>query len=77
MREFDLKKELKQLPDRPGVYLMHDADDHVIYVGKAKVLKNRVRSYFDGTEHNGHRAASLMLAADDTEDTIFSSVGDC
>lgn len=46
MREFDLKKELKQLPDRPGVYLMHDADDHVIYVGKAKVLKNRVRQYF-------------------------------
>lgn len=46
VREFDLKKELKQLPDRPGVYLMHDADDHVIYVGKAKVLKNRVRQYF-------------------------------
>ena len=46
MREFDLKKELKQRPDRPGVYLMHDADDHVIYVGKAKVLKNRVRQYF-------------------------------
>lgn len=47
--EFDLQKELKQLPDKPGVYLMHDAMDHVIYVGKAVVLKNRVRQYF----HNG------------------------
>ena len=46
MRDFDLQKELKQLPNRPGVYLMHDADDHIIYVGKAKVLKNRVRQYF-------------------------------
>ena len=46
MKEFDLKKELKQLPDRPGVYLMHDRDDQIIYVGKAKVLKNRVRQYF-------------------------------
>ncbi|MBO6065847.1 MAG: excinuclease ABC subunit UvrC [Lachnospiraceae bacterium] len=46
MREFDLKKELKQLPDRPGVYLMHDANDQIIYVGKAKILKNRVKQYF-------------------------------
>ena len=46
MKEFDLKKELKQLPDRPGVYLMHDAGDQIIYVGKAKILKNRVRQYF-------------------------------
>lgn len=46
MREFDLKKELKQLPNRPGVYLMHDADDEIIYVGKAKILKNRVKQYF-------------------------------
>ena len=46
MKDFDLQKELKQLPNRPGVYLMHDAWDHIIYVGKAKVLKNRVRQYF-------------------------------
>ena len=43
---FDLQRELQKLPDRPGVYLMHDADDKVIYVGKAVVLKNRVRQYF-------------------------------
>lgn len=43
---FDLEQELKNLPDEPGVYLMHDKDDKIIYVGKAKILKNRVRQYF-------------------------------
>ena len=43
---FDIEEELKKLPDKPGVYLMKDKDDKVIYVGKAVVLKNRVRSYF-------------------------------
>lgn len=43
---FDLKEELKRLPEQPGVYLMHDKEDTVIYVGKAKILKNRVRQYF-------------------------------
>jgi excinuclease ABC subunit C len=40
---------------------MKNAQGKIIYIGKAKVLKNRVRSYFDGSEHNGHRAATLML----------------
>ncbi len=44
--EFDLQEELKKLPEKPGVYLMHDASDRIIYVGKAVVLKNRVRQYF-------------------------------
>ncbi|MBQ7246553.1 MAG: excinuclease ABC subunit C [Lachnospiraceae bacterium] len=43
---FNIPEELKKLPDRPGVYLMHDAEDRIIYVGKAIVLKNRVRQYF-------------------------------
>lgn len=43
---FDISEQLKKLPDKPGVYIMHDADDHVLYVGKAVVLKNRVRQYF-------------------------------
>ena len=43
---FDIEEELKKLPDKPGVYLMHDKEDKVIYVGKAVVLRNRVRSYF-------------------------------
>ena len=43
---FDIEEELKKLPEKPGVYLMKDKDDKVIYVGKAVVLKNRVRQYF-------------------------------
>lgn len=47
---FDIEKELKRLPDKPGVYIMHDKDDNIIYVGKAVSLKNRVRSYFRKTD---------------------------
>lgn len=43
---FDIESELKKLPDKPGVYIMHDSYDAIIYVGKAIVLKNRVKSYF-------------------------------
>ncbi len=43
---FDIEEELKKLPEKPGVYLMRDKDNTVIYVGKAVVLKNRVRQYF-------------------------------
>ncbi len=43
---FDIAEELKKLPTRPGVYLMHDKSDEIIYVGKAISLKNRVRQYF-------------------------------
>lgn len=43
---FDIEAELKKLPDKPGVYIMKDKLDNVIYVGKAVVLKNRVRQYF-------------------------------
>ncbi|MBQ8040277.1 MAG: excinuclease ABC subunit UvrC [Lachnospiraceae bacterium] len=43
---FDIQEELKKLPDKPGVYIMHGQSDEIIYVGKAIILKNRVRSYF-------------------------------
>ena len=43
---FDLEEELKKLPAKPGVYLMHDKKDAIIYVGKAISLKNRVIQYF-------------------------------
>lgn len=43
---FDIQEELKKLPGKPGVYIMHDVKDTIIYVGKAVNLKNRVRSYF-------------------------------
>ena len=42
---FDLEEELKKLPDKPGVYIMHDKIGTIIYVGKAVSLKNRVRVF--------------------------------
>lgn len=49
---FIIEEELKKLPEKPGVYLMHDENDEIIYVGKAKVLKNRVKQYFQKTVKN-------------------------
>lgn len=43
---FDIEAELKKLPEKPGVYIMRDKDDKIIYVGKAVILRNRVRQYF-------------------------------
>ena len=48
---FNLEEELKKLPGKPGVYLMHDKTDEIIYVGKAISLKNRVRQYFQKSRH--------------------------
>ncbi|MGN0297562.1 MAG: excinuclease ABC subunit UvrC [Lachnospiraceae bacterium] len=50
--EFNLEEELKKLPAKPGVYLMHDENDSIIYVGKAINLKNRVRQYFQTRERS-------------------------
>ena len=46
---FNIEEELKKLPGKPGVYVMRDKDDNIIYVGKAISLKNRVRQYFRKT----------------------------
>lgn len=43
---FNIQEELKKMPDKPGVYIMHGTSDEIIYVGKAIILRNRVRSYF-------------------------------
>ena len=48
---FNIEEELKKLPDKPGVYIMHDEKDEIIYVGKAIVLKNRVRQYFQSSRN--------------------------
>jgi len=59
--EEGLQSRLQSLPAKPGVYLMRNAKGEIIYIGKAKLLSKRVRSYFDGKEKAGHRAASLIL----------------
>lgn len=55
-----IKETLKNLPDSPGVYIMRDQDDKVIYVGKAKVLKNRIRSYFRKMKDRDVKTATLV-----------------
>lgn len=57
---FELEAELKKLPDKPGVYLMHDKEDHIIYVGKAVVLKNRVRQYFQKSRNVSPKIARMI-----------------
>lgn len=52
---FIIEDELKKLPGKPGVYLMHGEKDEIIYVGKAISLKNRVRQYFSRAGIGGPR----------------------
>lgn len=66
-----IKNKLQFLPDQPGCYLMKDAFGTIIYVGKAKVLKNRVRSYFTGS-HDG-KTQRLVSEIEDFEYIITSS----
>ncbi len=66
-----LKEKLAILPDQPGCYLMKDHQGTVIYVGKAKILKNRVRSYFTGS-HDG-KTQLLVSEIEDFEYIITSS----
>ena len=60
----ELQEKLKLLPDDPGVYIMLDKDGNVIYVGKARVLKNRVRQYFHSTLKTEKVAAMVSNIAD-------------
>ena len=57
---FDIEEELKKLPAKPGVYLMHDEKDAIIYVGKAISLKNRVRQYFQSSRNKGVKIEQMV-----------------
>ena len=57
---FDIEEELKKLPARPGVYIMHDDKDAIIYVGKAISLKNRVRQYFQKSRNLGIKKEQMV-----------------
>ena len=57
---FNIQEELKKLPGRPGVYLMHDETDQIIYVGKAISLKNRVRQYFQSSRNKGVKIEQMV-----------------
>ena len=57
---FDIQEELKKLPSQPGVYIMHDEKDAIIYVGKAISLKNRVRQYFQSSRNKGAKIEQMV-----------------
>ena len=57
---FNIEEELKKLPGKPGVYIMHDASDAIIYVGKAISLKNRVRQYFQSSRNKGAKIERMV-----------------
>ena len=57
---FDIEEELKKLPVQPGVYLMHDKRDEIIYVGKAISLKNRVRQYFQSSRNKTAKIEQMV-----------------
>ena len=57
---FNIEEELKKLPGRPGVYIMHDDNDAIIYVGKAISLKNRVRQYFQSSRNKGPKIEQMV-----------------
>lgn len=68
-----LKEQLAQLPEAPGVYIMRDADGQVVYVGKAKSLKNRVRSYFQAESRLAPKTAVQMRVVQELEWIVVSS----
>ncbi len=58
--EFNIEEELKKLPSQPGVYIMHDRRDEIIYVGKAISLKNRVRQYFQSSRNKTAKIEQMV-----------------
>ncbi len=70
---FDLKEELKKLPDQPGVYLMHSKTDEIIYVGKAINLKRRVSSYFRKMNNRSAKIEKMITLIDYFEYIVTDS----
>lgn len=69
---FDIKEELKKLPEKPGVYIMKDKNDNILYVGKAVILKNRVRQYFQKTNKT-ERIKKMVSQIDHFEYIVVDS----
>ena len=71
--KFNIQEELKKLPDKPGVYIMHDENDTIIYVGKAVILKNRVRSYFRESANHSPKIAKMVSLVERFEYIVTDS----
>lgn len=70
---FDIPAELKKLPESPGVYIMRDKTDDIIYVGKAKMLKNRVRQYFQNSANHSLKVKQMVSNIDHFEYIVTGS----
>jgi excinuclease ABC subunit C len=76
MRTEDYKKIADTLPKQPGIYKFIDEDDIIIYVGKAKVLKNRIASYFGSQKGRAHKTRTMVKKAKRLEYTIVETESD-
>lgn len=72
-KTFNIEEELKKLPGKPGVYIMHDKSDEIIYVGKAISLKNRVRQYFQSSRNLSLKIQKMVSNIDRFEYIITDS----
>lgn len=70
---FDIQEELKKLPDKPGVYIMRDENNEIIYIGKAVVLKNRVRQYFQKSARHTPKVRNMVARIRDFEYIVTDS----
>ena len=68
-----LREKLKELPDKPGVYIMRNAEGDIIYVGKAISLKRRVRQYFDNNKNKGAKVLAMVSHIQDFEYIIVQN----
>lgn len=73
MTKLQIKEKLKELPELPGVYIMRNADDEIIYVGKAISLKKRVRQYFDNSKNKGAKVLAMVNNIDHFEYIIVQN----
>ncbi len=73
MSDFNIEEELKKVPSSPGVYIMHNADDTIIYVGKAKSLTKRLHQYFQPSHDEGIKKRQMVSEIDRFEYIVVSS----
>ncbi|NLL73165.1 MAG: GIY-YIG nuclease family protein, partial [Clostridiales bacterium] len=70
---FNIEEELKLLPDKPGVYIMRDKSDTIIYIGKAVILKNRVKQYFQNSRNHTVKIRQMVENIDHFEYIVTDS----
>lgn len=70
---FDFEYQLKILPDKPGVYIMKNSSGEIIYVGKAKILKNRVRQYFQNSKNHPEKVRAMVSNISEFEYIVTDS----